>query len=304
MNGKVHDYIKLGYLTIVLSVLVYFIQGILLNTHIIDNRVTFIRIDVSAWLFFLGLLTLAKSKRQIISRGTISEKSVRDKTENKENNNLNSETEEKDVHFSYELYRVVFLSLLLSTFVGVMIEAPKENLDFSVLAPEHLSLFFPVIIGILIYREAYVFRSKFERKSQILAYCITFALSVTIVSLYYEIIPILTKAESYQDFVVIFAENAIIYPASIIILCTFYPWFYESLSIRSSGIRYLPSTIAIFCYLLLALKNLEKLLGKHIAIILYSISFVIFIIIRHMTDHRPAYEKERREKLRKAKLLK
>ena len=309
MNGKVHDYIKLGYLTIVLSVLVYFTQGILLNADIISNRITFIQVDVSLWLFFLGLLVLAKGRKQIVLDKIVSGESanLRNKTKKRDKtkkNDVNSKTEKEDVHFSYELYRIVFLSLLLSTFVGIMIEAPEKSLDLSMLAPEYLSLFFPVIIGILIYREAYIFRNRFERRSQILAYCIIFTLSITILSLYYEIVPILMKAKSYQDFVALYAKNAISYPISITILCALYPWFYESLSIKHSNIRHFPLFFAFLFYLLLALVNLEKLLGIHVVIIFWSIYFVIFIIIRVVTNHRPAYEKEWREKLRKAKLLK
>ena len=117
MNGKVHDYIKLGYLTIVLSVLVYFTQGILLNADIISNRITFIQVDVSLWLFFLGLLVLAKGRKQIVLDKIVSGESanLRNKTKKRDKtkkNDVNSKTEKEDVHFSYELYRIVFLSLI------------------------------------------------------------------------------------------------------------------------------------------------------------------------------------------------
>ena len=301
MNGKVHDYIKLGYLTIVLSILVYFIQGILLNADIITNRVTFIHIDVSAWLFVLGLLTLAKSRRQTMFKKTTSEESANPRNKTK-NDDVESQTEKKDIHFSYELFRIVFLSLLLSTFVGVMEEAPKENLDFSVLASEYLSLFFPIIVGVLIYREAYISRKEFERSSQILAYCMSVALFACIMMIYYEIFPVLMRAVSFQDFLTEYTESVNFYPSAVIALCILYPWFYESLFKKTSGLRYFPSYLTLALYLPFILGRWEKLFGKPVGLILYCVFFVILMIIRLRTDHRPTYDKNIRERLRKLKI--
>ena len=98
----------------------------------------------------------------------------------------------------------------------------------------------------------------------------------------------------------VLSDTALIfYPGAIIMLCMLYPWFYESLSIKSSNIRYLPVFVAFAAYLGLAYDNLESLLGVNITVFLFSVSLVIFAVIRLITDHRPTYEKERREKLRK-----